>query len=113
MYLYNGSLRFYPTSGTGSKVIANDEWAQVVITRAADGTMRGFVDGVQQWQFADSSGLGIISSNRLVFFADNVSGGGTGEQSAGAAARIRLFTRALTPTEVGQLGQTPATPCAI
>jgi hypothetical protein len=47
-----------------------------------------------------------------VFFADNVAGGGTGEQSAWAIARMRLFRRALTLTEVGQLGQTPSTPCA-
>ena len=113
VYLYDGSLRFYPSSATGSKVIANNEWAQVVVTRAADGTMRGFVDGAQQWQFNDSAGLGVISTNRLVFFVDNISGGGTAEQSAGAVARVRLFTRALSPTEVGQLGQTPATPCAV
>jgi hypothetical protein len=113
LYLYNGSLRFYPSSATGSKVVANNEWAQVVITRATDGTVRGVVDGVQQWQFADSGGLGVISSNRLVFFADNVSGGGTGEQSAGAVARVRLFKRALSSTEVSRLGQTPSTPCAV
>jgi hypothetical protein len=114
VYLYNGSLRFYPSSATGSKVVANNDWAQVVVTRAADGTVRGFVDSVQQWQFSDSNGFGVISSdNRLIFFRDNLSGGGTGEQSAGAVARVRLFDRPLSQSEINNLGQTPATPCPV
>ena len=84
----------------------------MVLTRAADGTVRGFVDGVQQWQFTDTNGFGVISDNRLIFFRDNISGGGTGEHSAGAVARVRLFDRPLTQTEINNLGQTPATDCA-
>jgi hypothetical protein len=110
VYMYNGSLRFWPHSSIGSKVIVNGEWAQVVVTRTAGGTQRGFVDGVQQWQFTDTAGDGVISNNRLVFFRDNVSGG---EHSAGAVARIRLFDRALSQAEIDRLGQTPAgSPCA-
>jgi hypothetical protein len=113
VYLYNGQLRFYrgSTTGfvTGSKVIANDEYAQVVVTRAADGIMRGFVDGVQQWQFTDTTGDGLVSSdNKLRFFLDN---NGDDEHSAGAVARIRVFDRPLTTTEVSNLGQTPGSPC--
>ena len=114
LYFYNGALRFYPSSATGSKVVASNEWAQVVLTRAADGTVRGFVDGAQQWQFTDTNAFGVIStSNRLIFFRDNISGGGTGEHSAGAVARVRLFDRPLTQTEINNLGQTPASACAV
>jgi hypothetical protein len=84
-----------------------------VLTRAADATVRGFVDGTPQWQFTDTAGDGVISSNRLVFSMDNLSGGGTGEHSAGAVARVRLYDRALSQAEINSLGQTPATPCTV
>jgi hypothetical protein len=54
----------------------------------------------------------VISYNNLIFFRDNISGGGTGEHSAGAVARVRLFNRPLSQSEINDLGQTPATPCA-
>jgi hypothetical protein len=112
VYLLNGSLRFYPHTRGGSRVIGDGEWAQVVITRAAGGTLRGFVDGVQQWEFTDSSGDGIISSfNSLTFFQDNHIDGLTDEHSAGAVARIRVFDRPLSQTEINNLGQTPGSPC--
>jgi hypothetical protein len=112
LYLQSGRLRFYPNSMPGNRVIASNEWAQVVITRTATGTVRGFVDGAQQWQFTDSLGDAILSShNQLVFFRDNLSGGATTEHSAGAVARIRVFDRALSTTEIAALGQTPSSPC--
>ena len=115
VYLYYGQLRFYrglsTPSVTGSKVIANNEYAQVVVTRAENGTTRGFVDGVQQWQFTDTTGDALISPNVLRFFFDNTSDGVTGEHSAGAVARIRLFDRPLSQTEISNLGQTPGSPC--
>jgi hypothetical protein len=112
VYLVAGSLLFHRRSALGSKVIANNEYAQVVVTRAADGTTRGFVDGAQQWQFADTTGDGLISSaNELIFFRDNTSGGFTTEHSAGAVARIRVFDRPLSQTEINNLGQTPGSPC--
>jgi hypothetical protein len=109
VYLYNGALRFYRTGAvTGSKVITNNEYAQVVVTRAADGLTRGFIDGVEQWQFTDTTGDGLIIRNTLRFFIDNSSGG---EHSAGAVARIRVFDRPLSQTEINNLGQTPGSPC--
>jgi hypothetical protein len=53
----------------------------------------------------------ISDSNRLVFCRDNLSGVGTGEHSASAMARVRLFDRPLSQSEINK-GQTPATPCA-
>jgi hypothetical protein len=63
---------------------------------------------------ADRSGarVSVISDNNLIFFRDNISGAGTGEHSAGAVARVRLFNRPLSQSEINDLGQTPATPCA-
>jgi hypothetical protein len=114
LHLYNGQLNFWRTTASnsffGSKVIANNEYAQVVLTRAADGTVAGYVDGIRQWQFSDTTGEALISSqNTLRFFQDNAGGS---EHSAGAVARIRVFDRPLTATEVSNLGQTPGSPCA-
>jgi hypothetical protein len=41
----------------------------------------------------------------LRWFADNSVGGGTGEESGGAAARIRLWNRALSAGEVANLSR--------
>jgi len=113
LYLQDGFLRFFPDSTVGTRVVNNDEYVQVVVTRAATGTVRGFVDGVQQWQFTDTTGAALISSeNRLGYFEDDRTTGDTAnESSAGAVARIRVFDRPLSTTEIGALGQTPGSPC--
>jgi hypothetical protein len=110
VYLRDGSLVFFPDSTAGSRVVRTDEWVQVVVTRSATGSFRGFLDGAQQFQFNDTAGNALIEST-LRFFVDNTSGDTTGEHSAGAVARIRLFGRALSTTEIGALGQTPGSPC--
>jgi hypothetical protein len=113
LYLAAGRLRLYPYTPSGTKVVAADEFVQVVLTRTADGTVTGYVDGVQQWQLADTNGVAVIDNeNTLRFFQDNTSGGTTTEHSSGSVARVRVFDRALSATEVRDLGQTPATPCA-
>ena len=91
----------------------------MVITRRAAtpsslATVTGYVDGVEQWQVPDSAGVAVINQeNTLRFFRDNDTGGATNEHSAGAVARIRLFDRPLSATEVQHLGQTPSTPCTV
>jgi hypothetical protein len=113
LYLAAGKLRLYPYTPSGPKTVAADEWVQVVLTRTAAGTVTGYIDGAQQWQLADSQGVGTIdSSNQLRFFRDNESGGTTTEHAQGAVARIRVFDRALSATEVRDLGQLPSTLCA-
>jgi OmpA-OmpF porin, OOP family len=113
LYLAAGKLRLYPYTPSGPKTVAVDEWVQVVLTRTAGGTVTGYVDGVQQWQQADPSGVAVIDEeNTLRFFRDNESGGTTTEHASGSVARIRLFDRALSATEVRDLGQTPSSPCA-
>jgi hypothetical protein len=114
LYLSSGRLTFFRSTVSnsffGSKVIADDEYAQVVLTRAAGGTVTGYVDGVRQWQFSDTTGDALIDgAEELRFFRDNEGGN---EHAAGAVARIRVFDRPLTATEVSNLGQTPGSPCA-
>jgi YD repeat-containing protein len=103
LYVVNGKLYLYNASQASSVSIAANTYVQVVLTRDSAGTITGYVDGVQQIQFADSGGLGSInSSNTLRFFRDD----GT-EASAGAVARIRLYDDALTASQVTALSRLP------
>jgi hypothetical protein len=105
LYVQNGHLYFYPV-GYGNPVsIAANTWVQLVLTRDTTGTVTGYVDGVQQFQFSDTSSLAVISgSNALRFFRDD---GGSGESAAGSVARIRLYNGALTASQVSALSRLP------
>jgi hypothetical protein len=112
LYLLNGRLTFYPRPATGARTVGVNEYVQVILTRAANGVVRGFVDGAQQWQFTDTTGDALISSASVLFFFLDEGGpaGGT-EESGGAVARIRVFNRPLSNDEIRALGQTPGSPC--
>lgn len=105
LYVQNGHLYFYP-SGSGNAVsIAANSWVQVVLTRDTTGTVTGYVDGVQQFQFSDTSNYAVINgSNTLRFFRDDSS---SSEASAGSVARIRLYNGALTASQVAALSRLP------
>lgn len=45
----------------------------------------------------------IDSNNRLRFFQDNTSGGGTGEAAAGSIARLRIYATVLSAAEIAGL----------
>jgi CSLREA domain-containing protein len=67
----------------------------------------GYVDGIQQFSFSDTSGDAVIDANNaLRFFRDNQSGS---EHSAGSVARIRLYDTALTAVEIGEQDRTEPT----
>jgi hypothetical protein len=109
LYASNGSLYFYPVAGATTAPITADAYHQVVLTRTSTGTVTGYVDGVQQFSFDDSSShYGVIdSSNILRLFRDNDSGGASTEASAGAVARVRLFNDALGSSAVAALNREP------
>jgi hypothetical protein len=120
LYLYRGSLMFWrqtaAQSPVGTRIASADEWVQVTVTRTSTGVVRGFMDGVQQWQFTDTAGDAVIGGVTILgygvyLFVDNVRNGS--EMSPGALARVRVFNRALSDSEIAALGQTPATPCAV
>jgi CSLREA domain-containing protein len=104
LYVQNGNLRLFPSpSGTGTPIAAN-QYVQVALSRDSGGTVAGYVDGVQQFSFTDSSGEAVIDANNaLRFFRDNQSGGASTEHSEGSVARIRLYDVALSAGDVGAL----------
>ncbi|HEX9120155.1 MAG TPA: LamG-like jellyroll fold domain-containing protein [Terriglobales bacterium] len=106
LYNLNGNLVFYPVASGSSAPIAAGAYAQVVLTRAADGTVTGYVNGVQQFSFADTSSLAVIDgANVLRFFKDD--NAVQNENSSGAVARIRIWDGALTAAQVAALESAP------
>ncbi len=105
LYAQNGYLYFYPSASASSVSISANTYVQVVVTRDTSGTVTGYVDGVQQFQFSDSSNHGVIDSNNTIrFFRDDNS---SSEASPGAVARIRIYDGALTATQVAALSRLP------
>jgi hypothetical protein len=108
LYNLDGQLNFFDqATGPGAPITANS-YRQVVLTRdSVTGTVVGYVDGAQQFSFVDAAGDGIISAaNTLRFFIDDAVV--TGEESAGAVARIRIFDNVLTPAAVAALDRAVA-----
>ncbi|HLM59207.1 MAG TPA: LamG-like jellyroll fold domain-containing protein, partial [Pyrinomonadaceae bacterium] len=86
LYVTSGGLNFYGASGGPSGAIQANTYAEVKLTRTAAGIVKGYVNGVEQFSFNDTSGLAVISSsNALRFFRDDAH-----EHHAGAVARIKL-----------------------
>jgi Concanavalin A-like lectin/glucanases superfamily len=111
LYVYNGTLKFY-NQAAGTSTPIGTTFVQVAMTRASNGAVNGYVDGAKQFTFTDSANDGVITNNTLRFFQDNTSGSATTEASPGAVARIRVYNKALTASEVSGLDQLPANPCS-
>ena len=105
LYNHHGALHLYPDFGQQTNVtITPSTYVQVVLTRDANGEVIGFVNGNhEQFHGLDRNGLAVIDANNILrFFDDN-----SAEESAGAVARIRIFSGALTNAQVAALDDTP------
>jgi hypothetical protein len=105
LYDYRGQLNLYPDAcGTESPApLVDGVYEMVVLTRDSTGLVTGYVNGVQQFSFSDSSNDAVIDShNTLRFFRDNT-GTAPNEASSGAVARIELFNTALSASDVAAL----------
>lgn len=103
-YIADHQLFFYLSNSVGSeKTIEPNTWAQIVVTRDTDGTVKGYHNGGLRLTFKDDAGVMLHdAANTLRFFKDNGA-----EESAGAVARIRLYDTLLTPVEVTALDRLP------
>lgn len=108
LYSQYNNLNFWPVT-TGPPSICPMTYVQVAMTRASDQTVRGYVDGRLVFEFQDTQAYSNINPdfNVVRFFRDNDSGGVTNEHSAGAVARLRIYSDALTPEEVAGLDRLP------
>ncbi len=106
LYNLTGTLVYFPfATGTTPNTIAAATFVKVAITRdTATNTVTGYVNGVQQLQFTDSTLDAVFSSanNIINFFQDDAVTSGR-ESSAGVATRIQVFNGALTAAQVAAL----------
>jgi hypothetical protein len=116
-----GALDFY--DGTSSSPLAEGtslpgalsfgNYAQIVLTRATDGTTDAYINGSLAFSFNDSDGQAIIGNGMLQQFLDFLIDDNADtvpflrENEGGFVARIRLYNGVLTPTEVANLDEVP------
>ena len=120
LYNLNGSLAFYNSAFTSGTSFAANTLARLVITRDTTNNFFGYVNGVQQISFADSSNLAKfnstnnISTNNIIhFLRDDFATGG--EAAGGVLAKIAIYDGALSAQEVRALGgtNTPINPTPV
>ncbi|MBI4552274.1 MAG: T9SS type A sorting domain-containing protein [Candidatus Latescibacteria bacterium] len=107
LYNLDGDLVFYDEAyGTGGPLVPNT-YAQVVLTRDSAKNVVGYVNGISQFSFLDTFDLAVIDENNVLrFFQDDSDV--SGEHSAGAVARIRLYDGALTRDLIAALDRLPS-----
>jgi hypothetical protein len=91
LYVYLSTLAFfdYPPFGPAG-TISPSTLVTVDLSRTASGNVIGYVNGVQQFTFADTLGDGLVpAGDSLLFFVDDLATGGT-ESSAGFVDRIQI-----------------------
>lgn len=104
----SNKLDVYPVSG--SDVSFNSGAYRNVVLTVDGTTVAAYIDGGAS--FTTTTPTLTIGANPLVFFADNVLGGGQGEWSSGSIAALRLYDGVLTAGEITALNDTPFVPPA-
>lgn len=98
LYVDSGYLDLYPNPETEGEVAAADEWHRVHVTRLGKtGRMNVYLDGVKVLTYLDSAGDYLLRKGIVVFFQDNLVGGGTEEHPSGTAASIKIWRGAKAP----------------
>lgn len=100
LYDLAGDLTLAPVAFGSGSPIDPDEWVLVVLTRAAGGRIRAYVDGTLELDATSPAEAKVGPADILRFFRDNADR----QESSGAVARIRLWDRTMTPAQVAALG---------
>lgn len=81
--------------------LAPDTTVALTLTRDDANHVAAYLDRVPVWTFVDTNGRAALNAGapKLQFFIDDSIAGGT-EASAGVVKQIRIYDRALTPSEV-------------
>ena len=95
-----------------SNPVNSGQYQQLVMTRDSSKTIRLYVDGVEVGSGDDlSDGCSLGAGNQIHFLVDDAltcsAENPSCEQGAGAIARLRIYSGALTPTEVRALDTLP------
>lgn len=100
-------MTFYDRAAGPAAAISPGQFVQVVLSRGADWWVNGYVDGAWQFSFFDEGGLALPAGGaalRLFRDEDPVS---SGEASAGAVARLRVYRGVMDASEVATLDRLP------
>jgi hypothetical protein len=83
----------YPSSGDGSFTFAPNQPATVRWQRdGATSKVTGFVDGLPQWSYTDTTGLAVFDGpGRIMWFFEDDAGTGFNETSSGFVDEIKIF----------------------
>ncbi|MEO8856399.1 MAG: LamG-like jellyroll fold domain-containing protein [Burkholderiaceae bacterium] len=103
LYNLSGALNFYNLATGVASPLSNGQQVRVTASRDATGTFSGYVNGVLQFSFVDSTNLASFSTvgNRAIFFQDDNAVGG--EASAGSVDYIAIYDHALSAAEISTL----------
>ena len=103
-------LEVFPAGGAGANTFTAG-YHHVILTVAADGTIKGYIDGLTDLTTSTTvMNISNSPSSTMTFFLDNVAAGGQGEFSPGKIAQLRLYDGVLTDAEALALSQTPLVP---
>lgn len=109
LYNLSSDLNYYNFSFGADGAFTAGSFAQVVLTRdSASGLVTGYVNGLEQIQFTDTTSDAVFNAanNVINFFQDdNVTGGR--ESTSGAVSEIRIYDGALTASQVAALTAAP------
>jgi len=108
LYNLTGALEFYPVVAGGVTIIPN-QMQRVTLTRDNAGLVNGYVNGVLQISFTDST-LAVFGQANTIgkFFIDDFTTS-QGEASAGVVDYIAVYNTALAAAEVANLVPTGPT----
>jgi hypothetical protein len=96
LYIENGTLNLYKKKFEPLKVLLEDQWIRLRITRQkSTRQMRIYVDGILRLSYIDTENDFTLRKGRMTLFRDNP--GNTDEESAGSVSKIKLWKRVVKP----------------
>jgi hypothetical protein len=106
VYNLSTNLNYFNFSFGPNGAFTANTLARVIVTRdSGTGLEVGYVNGVQQFSFTDSTSDGLFSgTNGIIRFFEDDSVTGQREAAAGLATRISIYDGALNASEVAGLG---------
>ncbi|HEX4794261.1 MAG TPA: SdrD B-like domain-containing protein [Humisphaera sp.] len=110
LYDLNGHLNFYNFStGTATPIVANTFFDLVLTRNSSTKVVTGYVNGIQQFTFVDTSAAGTFTGPAWFLHDDTHT---NHEASAGTLTRLRIYNGPLTAAQVLALhnGGTPPQP---
>jgi hypothetical protein len=112
LYVLNGHLDFFNfIEGTAMPITANTAFDLVLTRNSSSKVVNGYVNGVQQFTFVDSSGAAVFSTSNAWFLRDDNTTSDH-EASPGVLTRLRIYNGPLSTAQVLSLhnGGTPPQP---